>query len=210
MIKKKKVEMEVVDVNPNGHDSVVREIAEFVLDPKPEKLAGMTKLPLDQIRPCSFARDFVDEMVEQCKLAKESQKLYSANWGLWHSEAWDIPNIGMRIPADPELPDDYFKDDKDNKKFFEWVDKQKKGKAEGNARFFPEGYKPEIVDVNKDRRFKIPAACDTLVFKYLNQYYLHRRSTAPVFSEGAFELATRQLEAKPPESSDDLKRVINQ
>jgi len=162
-------------IGKNGHDATNSqlEIARLVLDPTDDKLSGFTRIPLDQVRPCSFASAFADELLRLCELARDQQKLYSQNWLLWHSEITEIPGIGKRTPPDNE-----------------------------RGKFFPDNYKPDIVNVSKDVRFKMPKIDASLVLKWLKEYYRLRRSTTPDFSMGAFELASREVETRKPEEED--------
>jgi hypothetical protein len=199
----------IVEESKDGKDKkdATLELVRHIYDPEPEKLAGMTRLPLDQVRPCSFARVFVEDMIEQCKLAVESQKLYSDNWKLWHSEVREINGI-KRIPPDPD-----YKPIKKKKSYFNGqivVDMSIFENVDAKRRFFSEDYKAEVIDTENDPRFEIPEMKDSIVFKWLNQYYLHRRSTTPDFSMGAIELASRQLESKPAEEDTGWDKIIKQ
>lgn len=192
------------EVSTNGTGSIAREAINSLLNPDPDKLSGLTRLPLDQVRPCSFARTFIDAALDQCRLAKESQKLYSENRKIWHSEKWEIPGIGKRYPADETLNDDSFKSDKNHEKFMAWVKEQeeKANDEDKCPRFFAVGYQPEIIDINKDADFKMPKVKDSLVYKYLQQFYMHRRSITPLFADGVIDLAKIDAESRQPETDN--------
>lgn len=176
-----KTELTKEEIASNGHDkSIPLEIAKMVLKPSEEELAGMTRIPLDQVRPCSFAQVFAQELIEMCKLAKDSQKLYGANWKIWHSNELNIKGVGKRKPP------------------------------LGRDTILPEGYEVIVINTEKDTRFKIPKINETIVQQWLLQYYRHRRSTTPDYSMGAFELAAREVESKPEDSNDNWKNVIQQ
>ncbi len=161
--------------NGSGEQSAALEIARLVLDPEEDKLPGFTRIPLDQVRPCSFASAFVDELIKICELARKDQQAYSANWKLWHSEVKEIPGLGRRTPP------------------------------KNKETFFPKDYRMSVIDVNKDARFKIPKVDASIVQKWLKQYYRLRRSTTPDFSMGAFELASREVETRQPNEDDIFK-----
>ncbi len=192
------------DVGGNGTNSIAREAINSLLNPDPDKLSGLTRLPLDQVRPSAFARTFIDASLEQCRLSKESQKAYSENRKIWHSEIWEIENIGKRYPADETLNDDSFKNDKNNEKFLAWVKEQeeKAKKEDTKPLFFARGYKPEIVDVKTDPDFKMPRIKDSLVYKYLHEYFQARRSITPLFADGVIDLAKIDAEVRQPENEN--------
>lgn len=160
------------------------EIARLVLDPDPEKLPGFTRIPLDQVRPCSFAAVFAKELVELCQLSKRSQDMYAANWKLWHSEQTEIPGLGKRIPP-------------------------LNGENRNGNKFFPDG-KPQQPPGKRDARFKVPKITASIILDWLNQYYMLRRSTTPDFTMCAFELAARDIESKPIEETNEWEKVIHQ
>lgn len=160
------------------------EIARMVLDPAPDKLPGMTRIPLDQVRPCSFAAIFANELLSLCKLSRKSQELYAANWKVWHSENTKIPGLGKRKPP-------------------------LNGENGESGKFFPDGITQHPPSMN-DPRLKIPKINESIILEWLNQYYMLRRSTTPDYTMGAFELAAREVEAKPIESESGWQEVIRQ
>lgn len=167
-IKTKNYRAQTGVISPNGRNTKADVIlANHLTNTPPDKIAGLTRLPLDQIRPLSFTHVFAEEVRELCRLAIVSQDAYSKNWELWHSDKTDMPGIGKRIPP------------------------LGKGKFD-----FGE---VELITTRGNPEYKIPTKKDIAEYQYMQQYYLHRRSTTPDYTMGLIELASRQMESRLPD-----------
>ena len=199
------------DPSDNGKKGqAALEIARYVLKPTAEELPGMTRLPLDQVRPCSFARVFAKEMIEMCKLARYSQELYSKNWEKWHNNDLVIDGVFRRIPPNPDYKPTPKPSILDRLQMIFLGRKPERLKVkeddgngkDGKARAFNFAKNDSVINVKTDPRFVIPKINNTIEYEFTLQYYQHRRSTTPDFSMAATELASRQIESKALEEDE--------
>lgn len=184
------------------------QLIEYIYNTDPDKLAGLTRLPLDQVNPCSFAKIYANELKELAKLAKKSQEMYSKNYEKWHSNETVVDGRFVRVPPDPDYVEvkavPYWKRLLWGKKHF--IPEKKRRKP--TERKIDIDAMP-VINVKTDPRFDIPSE-KTIVERWLEQYYMHRRSTTPDLLMGAIELASRQIESKAPEPEDEWNKVMRQ
>lgn len=96
----------------NKPESMRTRLVDIVLDPDLDKLEGLTRIPLDKVSQLSMLRMYAEEIIRLCKMAIESQKLYTLNYKVWHSNDTEIKGIGKRImPVDRQIDEVQWKRD---------------------------------------------------------------------------------------------------
>jgi len=195
--------------NGNKPADKAGQLLDYAFNPSFDQLTGLTRVALDKVLPNSAMRVFAEETIRLCRLAKDSQELYTNNWALWHSEKEFIPGVGKRLRHR----------DFDEVK---WRKELERGRnilnepdvdSEKNPISFElpnSGVNQEIVDTKKDPRFKLPILSDMIGVRFLYQYHLNRRSTVPDMLLEFFGLMGRTIEVGKDEDEGNPKMRIPQ
>jgi len=195
--------------NGNQSESTHTRLVDTVFSPDVDQLEGLTRTPLDKVSPLAFLRMYAREIIRLCKMSVESQKLYTENYKIWHSNNINIEGLGKRImPIDKPIDIKRWKQDIRAGKEFDYK-KYRTDNSEGKIYTAEElvGINKSLVDVKKDFRFKIPKEAEMASIIFQFHYDMRRRSTIPDVLLEAFGVMARAIEVGQGENDNMPTKV---